>query len=58
MNSAIQQGRVSALQSKRQAQLYQQLTEYSKELNRLADARDVSRNKLCSAPLELLPMVF
>jgi hypothetical protein len=58
MNRETQRGRVSALTSKRQGQLYQQLTEYSKELNRLADARDVSRNKLCSAPPELLPMVF
>ncbi|GGH12214.1 hypothetical protein GCM10007352_18860 [Mucilaginibacter phyllosphaerae] len=51
-------GRVTLPKTTKQCKLYQQLQAFSKDLDRLPDAREVSRNKPRSAPADLLPMVF
>jgi hypothetical protein len=58
MNDQFSKGRVIPPKSKRQWQVYQQLLVYAKELNRLPDARQVSRDRKTCAPQDMLPLIF
>ncbi|CAM3931371.1 hypothetical protein MUGA111182_17880 [Mucilaginibacter galii] len=57
MKMTINQGQIIR-PTKQQWKLHQQLAQLSKDLNRLPDAREASRGKPRSVPVELLPMVF
>jgi hypothetical protein len=57
MKTTINEGRIIK-STKQQSKLHQQLAQFSKDLNRLPDAREATRSKPRSVPVELLPMVF
>jgi hypothetical protein len=57
MKTSINEGQIIR-PIKQQWKLHQQLAQFSKDLNRLPDAREAARSKPRSVPLELLPMVF
>jgi len=57
MKTSINQGQIIR-PTKPQWKLHQQLALFSKDLNRLPDAREAARSKPRSVPVELLPMVF
>ena len=58
MKAKYHSGKAQRPQTPKQAKLFRQLAEFSGELDRTADARDIRMNRHRPAPAELLPMVF
>jgi hypothetical protein len=58
MKNNNQEGRVQRPSNQKRAQLHKQVAAFGAELDRQRDARDIRRDRLRSAPAELLPMVF
>ncbi|MES2111900.1 MAG: hypothetical protein V4577_24295 [Bacteroidota bacterium] len=57
MKTTATTGKVQAV-TPQQCKRYQQLKQFSNDLDRLPDAREARTNKLRPAPQDLLPMVF
>jgi hypothetical protein len=58
MKDIKQAGSISLPKSKKQCKLYQQLGIFAENLDQLPDTDTVLKDRVKSAPLELVPMVF
>jgi len=58
MKDFTQAGFISLPKSKKLCKLYQQLGTFAENLDQLPDTDTVLKDRVKSAPLELVPMVF
>ena len=59
MKTVLNEGRVNLpLNNKRLCKLYEQLSQFTLNLNKLPDAQEVRRDKPMAVPPSELPMVF
>jgi hypothetical protein len=58
MKETVTAGFISLPKSKRQCKLYQQIGKFAESLNELPDTQAVLKDRIKSAPLVHVPMVF